>query len=114
MKNISLREEKDRTGALTTFTVGLGNGGTIVLNEGTYYPSVGSCESAEFDEYVVIEPAHFGKLAAVLGGSAEPEPDALVDALAARLRHSGVHSLSGAQDLLNELRVPWARSVWRS
>lgn len=112
MKSITLRETRDTTGALTTFSVGLGFDDKIVFNEGTYYPPAGSAASREYDEYVTVAAADLPRLATLLKCTTDRET--LLDALANRARRDGVKSAWDARRLLTGLGIPWEKSTWIS
>jgi hypothetical protein len=112
-RSATLREHRDRSGALTTFTVSTGWGTTIVFTEGTYYPASGGEESREVDESVVVRAEDLPLLAGRLGVESGEIED-LFTAVVEYARTIGVTSLADARRLLVRLETPYETSRWFS
>lgn len=115
-RKITIVSEKDATGALRTFTVGFGSSGSIVFNDGTFYPRYKNAESRESDEWLSIEPAAFPALAGALGDRrGESDPAALLRTLATHVvNNDRVRGNLDVRRMLEQMKVPYSVDRWLS
>ena len=111
--SVTLRVERDDTDALTTVTISTGWGDTIVFNEGTYYPGMGTVGSRERDEYVVVRTENLPLLASRLGVDGA-QIDDIFAAVVESARASEVDGLAAARRMLGRLKVPYDDDTWIS
>jgi hypothetical protein len=110
---VTLRVQRDDSDALTTVDISTGWGDTIVFNEGTYYPAIGSVESRERDEYVVVRTEDLPVLAGRLGVEGR-QIDEIFAAVVESARASDVAGLADVRRLLERLNVPYEEQTWMS
>jgi hypothetical protein len=111
--SVTLREERDSTGALATFVVSAGWGATIVFTEGTYYPRLDDVESREIDYSVVVAAESLPLLASRLGIEGA-QIEEVFSAVVESSRAAGVTSLVAARRMLDRLEVPYDQRTWFS
>jgi hypothetical protein len=111
--SVTLRVERDGTDAVTTVTISTGLGETIVFNEGTYYPRLGTVASRERDEYVVVRTENLPVLASRLGVDGAGIDD-MFAAVVESARIGEVDGLAAARRMLDRLEVPYDDETWIS